>query len=256
MMSNVIEQARELKSDAMEARDEGDFGLADELIGEAVGKLRGALEELKGSRENPAHPGEFETKVANQLVHILGSKGGIYRRRARDLSRRGDAEGSIEAAEKSIRAYDAGYLEFERAGAGYGLVNSYTLVQRLVARVLKEPGSVAEGYPPVNGVRVRSELLNALEEIQKQRDSPRKEDAYAAADHAFVCILLGSKDWSSNLDDFVNFSPPPEQYAIDVTCELLGELRDTLSESADALPDLLKRLSDAYEKLVPHSSGR
>ncbi len=126
-MSDVIDLARKLKSDAMNARDRGDFPRAVALIEQAEGHLRTALERLEQSREPGERLGRSEMEIAAQLAYILGTKGGIFRR-----------WGEFE---KSARAYDAGY-EIERRESGYGIINSYNMVQRLVARVYIQPEAI------------------------------------------------------------------------------------------------------------------
>jgi hypothetical protein len=154
----------------------------------------------------------------------------------------------------SARAYDAGY-EFEAAASVYGIVNSYNLVQRLVSRIFLSPESGEDESVEVLGLSVRRELRKAKEEIQQQikdprtqMDGPRAGDEYAAADLAMVSILLGDADWESDLGKFIRFNPPPEPYAVQVTLELIKELREAVEGSPDAPGELKQRLSEAVEE--------
>jgi tetratricopeptide (TPR) repeat protein len=240
-MATVIDEARRLKSEAMDARDGGNFERAVSLIERAEDELRAALAELKANRAGGDGPGPFEAEVAGQLVHILGSKGGILRRWGK--------------YEESAKAYDAGYLEFERPEAGYGVVNSYNLVQRLVSRVFTEPACAGDDGLKVSGLVVRDALLDAMREIRRQLEGKRAGDEYAAADLALVSLLLGEPDWESTLDDFINSSPPPQPYAVEATLKLFQELHDRLAESPSAPADLLRRVESAMDELAFAAGG-
>lgn len=234
-MSNVVDDARSLKSQAMDARDRGDFARAINFIEKAEQVLRGALDELRKNRQEGEKPGRLETDVANQLVHVLGSKGGIYRR-----------SGNYE---DSAKAYDAGY-RFEAPDSVYRIVNSYNLVQRLVSRVLLRPESVDEGDLEVLGLSVRDELVKARDEIQQQLKGKRAGDEYAAADLALVRLLLGDGEWETALDDFIYSTPPPKPYAVKVTSELINELGEAIRRSPSASPALVKRLAQAAQEFT------
>jgi hypothetical protein len=230
-LGDVIEEARRLKSEAMDARDVGQFDRAVRLLGRAERGLRSTLEELKGARKAEEPPGRQETAVANQLVHILGSTGGVLRRK-------GDYG-------PAARFYDAGW-DFEKPAAGYGIVNSYNLVQRLVARLFLEPRAVADNLE-VEGLRVREELDRARQEIERQIAGERNKDEYAAADLATVLLLLGDPVWMKILDGFLMSRPEP--YAVQVTLETLEALSARATASPNSPPDLAERLSQAIAHL-------
>lgn len=229
-MSDVVEEARRLKAEAMDARDLGNFERALRLLERAERALRSVLDELRGKRDSQEAPGRQETAVANQLVHILGSKGGVLRRK-----------GDFALA---AHAYDSGH-DLERPQSGYGIVNSYNLVQRLVARVFLEPWAVANDLT-VEGLKVRDELVRAREEVDRQKSGPRSNDEYAAADHVVVLLLLGDPDLDRSLEDFLMSRPEP--YAVQVTQELLEHLGDRLASSS-APADLSGRILKAVNRL-------
>jgi len=116
-MTNVVDQARELKAQAMDARDEGRFKRSHRLLDKAVQLLRDALAEIATSGAGVACKGEYELKVRTQLLHIYGSIGGVYRREKR--------------YEESARAYDDGD-KTERTLDHTSQPNSYNLTQRLI----------------------------------------------------------------------------------------------------------------------------
>lgn len=239
-MSDVIKDARSLKSKAIAARDKGDFTRAENLIVKAENMLLAALkghEASRASAENPAmsqKPSEREIKVTEQLGHILGSKGGIYRR--------------CKKYEASVKAYDQGY-EFEKSVLEYGIENSYTLVQRLVTRVFIDPIAVRDNVE-VCGLPMRTHLLEAEKEVERQCSGERKKDEYAAADLAIVRLLLGEPNWESALISFTHATPLPSAYALEATLDVISELRETLADRQDAPADLVDRLACAAEKLV------
>jgi hypothetical protein len=233
-MADVIESARTLKSRAMDARDRRDFAGAIRLLSEARAGLESELRDLEPKRADKGSPGRFEQEVAAQLAHILGSMGGVYRR-AKDYP-------------ASIESYDAGY-RFEDPGAPYGIVNSYNLTQRLVSRVFMNPHAVDEAGVTVQGLPLWDELEAAEREIERQRTGKRRHDEYAAADLATVALLKGDADWRDKLDAFLYSKPKPQPYAIEVTLDVLASLRERLSETSEASPELTSRVTEACEEI-------
>jgi hypothetical protein len=231
-MSDVIEEARRLKSRAMEARDRNDFETAIHLLSNARDGLADELTDLESKRAGESSPGRFEQDVATQLAHILGSMGGVYRRW-------GDYPASIDC-------YDAGY-ELERPGAPYNILNSYNMTQRLVSRAFMNPAAVSDGGISLHGLPLREYLEQAKEGIVRQRHGKRRRDEYAAADLAVVTLLLGDEDWLDKLDDFLHSTPRPEPYAIEVTLEVLEALRSTVAGAANSALKLKERLSEACD---------
>lgn len=231
---DVIKDARSLKSNAMAARDETDLPRAEKLILSAEGILRAALEKLRNSRvnaENPGAPGKLEIDVAEQLGHILGSKGGIYRRWKKYTD--------------SIDSYDDGY-EYENWVLEHERENSYCLVQRLVTRAFISPEAIHDDRV-VRNLPLRTKLLEAKTEVARQRssDGHREADEYAAADAGLVCLLLGDPDWKEVLDEFVNFSPSPTAFAVEATMDVVNELRAALADTPEAAVGLAERLAVA-----------
>jgi hypothetical protein len=233
MMTSLIDAVRQLKSEAMTARDSGDVMHAVELLEEADRLLRGALNDLRQHRPPTESPGSYETEVATQLVHILGTKGGVYRR-----------IGDYAAA---VAAYDASY-EIEGPSSDYPIVNSYALTQRLVTRLLLVPSGAEPNGAEVVGLDVCRALHEAEIEIRRQVLGERVNDEYAAADLAVVQLILGSENWDAALNAFLDAAPEP--YAVSVT---LSTLNDLLSAARAATPSptaLIDRLAIACEELT------
>jgi hypothetical protein len=230
-MDDVIERARALKVTAIEARDRGEFDEARRQLGQAEGELSQALDEERRERTDD-EAGVFERKLASQLVHIRGSLGGVWRRQDRHAD--------------SARAYDAGYT-LERAESGYRIVDSYTLVQRLVARVLQDPAAVAHADRPVDGLRIPEELQDAARVIREQiQRKGRERDEYAAADLALVLLLLGDPDWRSQLRRFLSMT---SGYAVATTREVLQDLHRVVARSPGAPTALRTGLREALSML-------
>ncbi len=231
-MIDVVKESRNLKSRAMDARDLKKYDVAVEILKRAEDMLRDALNELKSKRGDSGEPGKPEKEIANQLVHILGSKGGVLRRWGK----------YTEAAD----SYDAGY-DFERKESGYGIINSYTLIQRLVTRVFLNPNSVLDECVTAHGLPVRQEFLLAKQEVQAQLEGPRSGDPYAQADLAMACLLLGDLKWEDELDKFEEMEK--DSYAIDVTHEVLNELREVVVKSFSGSNGLTERITQACKRL-------
>jgi hypothetical protein len=245
-VDDVIEEARRLKSRAMDARDEEDFERAERLIEKAEAALKAELKRLKLSRkaadvqDRPARRGTSEVKVAEQLGHVLGTKGGIYRR--------------WKKYEDSARAYDEGY-QYEKVALDHGTANSYDLVQRLVARAFVNPSALRDDTE-VLGLPLRRALFEARGEVDRQLAGDRANDEYAAADLALIWLLQGDAGWEAVLDRFVFIPPPddpsktrPSLYAIEVTLDVVNRLRGALKDKPDTPVDLAERLTLASVKL-------
>ncbi|MBZ5621395.1 MAG: hypothetical protein LAQ69_22115 [Acidobacteriia bacterium] len=174
-------------------------------------------------------PDDYEQKLAKQLIHIRGSIGGVWRREGRHL--------------ESAHAYDSGY-ELERAESGYQIVDSYTLVQRLVARVLLDPAAAEDKLLVVEGLRVHEELRRAADLIRNQiaPGKKREHDEYAIADLGMVLLLLGDHTWRDELSRF--FCMKNAGYAIEVTLDVLNDLRKAVG-SPRASEELKHRLAEA-----------
>ncbi len=249
---SVIDEARRKKSRAIAARDKGEFQQAEFIILEAEQKLRDALEPFEERRkaatsdETAQKPGVEEIKIREQLSHILGSKGGIYRR--------------WKKHEESARAYDEGYV-VEKWVLDHGKDNSYNLVQRLVARALIQPLAIKDNIEVLN-LPLRNKLLEAKTEIERQRSplGQRENDEYAAADLALVSLLLGDNEWELVLqkeflkldpaiNDFIPKKALPSHYAVEVTLEVINDLRCTLEKRQDGLSHQSKDLARAADIL-------
>jgi hypothetical protein len=236
---DVIKEARRLKSEAMDARDDEDYERAERLIVQAEVMLKTSLDSLRSSRETPAvhgapvGPGDTEVQVAEQLGHILGSKGGIYRR--------------SQNYEASARAYDEGYTH-EKWVLEHGIPNSYDLVQRLIARAFINPKAVRDGTDVLDQP-LHQRLLEAKAEVQRQLASERKDDEYAAADKALIYLLLGDTGWESALNNFIRSPTPPSPYAVEATLDVVNQLRAAISRKSDTPVDLEDRLTQASKEM-------
>lgn len=231
-MTGLVDSVRQLKSRAMAARDAGNYAEAVELLESAERLLRSALADLAAHRAAGEPAGSHETDLAGQLVHILGTRGGVYRR-----------DQKYEAA---VAAYDAGY-RIERSTSGYAIVDSYAMTQRLVTRLLLNPSAADEDGVLVLGLDMRQALSAAEVEIQRQVAGERADDEYAAADLAVVRLLLGVEGWEEALETFLNGAPEP--YAVIVTQATLRELVTVATALMHPPAALTERLNAACEDL-------
>jgi hypothetical protein len=232
---DVFAYARNLKNEAMEARDEGRFEEARQKLREAEHTLEAALAEQRSVPKQEENR-DLLRRLAAQLVHIRGSIGGVWRREG--SQREADVPRRVDSYRQAAVAYDAAY-DLEREPSGYGIVDSYTMVQRLVTRVFLDPASPDADRPPVEGVEVRTGLRRAAEVIREQVDTKgRERDEFAAADLALVLLLLGGNDWPREMRRFLELRPG---YALTATMDVLQELLDWLSSTGDR-PALRERL--------------
>ena len=233
---DVVTRVRDLKNSAMDERDLGNWQEALDLLDDARRELERALADLeRRAAETDSNLVEYRTSVQKQLYHLLGSIGGVYRRRAASDDRK---PGDLEAA---VKSYDEGYT-IEQA-----FTDSYNLTQRLVARVLLRPACTSDGAPAVEGIDVRRALRAAKAVIDRQTSEkgPRNNDEYAFADAAIVAMLLGEPNWQDAVTEFTRRAPK-SSYARNVTRDVLTELEEGLKRDADdGAGVLLQRVSDA-----------
>jgi len=230
-MSSVVDQARDLKAQAMDARDAGKFRRAHRLLDEAVQLLHDALAKIAMPGAGSSGEGEYELRVRTQLLHIYGSIGGVYRRE--------------NLLEKSASAYDDGD-KTERMLDRTSQPNSYNLTQRLIARALIDVRAVEKEGMLVAGEPVRERLIAARREIERQQ-TIRPGDAYATADLLLVSVLLGDSDWTEIAGNFRS-QAKNDQYALDVTRDVLALLLEKAAERE--LPGLADRLKQAIARLT------
>jgi hypothetical protein len=229
-MEGIIERVRKLKSEALDARDDGRFDEAHKKLKEAEMYLEKELEEQRLAREGEK-VGKFEQDIAKQLIYIRGSMGGLWRRQGDHV--------------KSAKAYDSGY-ELERAESGYDIVESYTLVQRLVARVFIDPAAVDNEQDVVANLAVRPELEKARDLIRDQiKRKGRENDEFAASDLTLVLLLLGDQDWRAALRRFRDLRPA---YALSATREVIEQLQKSVAPRASMR--LRNDLADALTLLM------
>jgi hypothetical protein len=193
--------------------------------------LEEALDEQRAAREGE-QVGDFERDIAKQLVHIRGSIGGLWRRERDHV--------------KSVQAYDSGY-ELERTESGYGIVDSYTLVQRLVARVFIDPAAVDDEQRIVERLAVRPELEKARDLIRDQVERKgRGRDEYATSDLFLVLLLLGNQDWRAQLRRFRDLKPA---YALAAIRDVVKELQESAANSSGPSVRLCEDLANALAGL-------
>ena len=234
---NLLQTIRELKTRAKNLRDQGveQYGNAVHVVGMAIERLR---EEMRGPATR-----EWQARLMTELADCLGLAGGIQRRWA--LEAQGPEDRRIHHVE-SLRAYDEGYsFEVDAQGAV-----SYNLVNRLVGRILYEPGSLAGPVPATGDVEpldVRRALAAAEETIRTQLREQRRGDVWALADHALVTFLLGQRSGMAAYSDFEAASPP--DYAYESALATLRPLSDLDIPEVKELKDTVRRLEAALGQL-------
>jgi tetratricopeptide (TPR) repeat protein len=227
-VGDVVVEVRDLKEQAMLARDLENYPEAIEILEQAERLLVEEMKQLEQNRTGGELPGDYEFSVRKQLYAIRGSKGGIYRRAGDYLA--------------SARAYDAGY-EVER-----DFEDSYNLTQRLVSRVLERPMAAVSDDVVVEQIAVREELNRAERKVKVQVEGPREKDEYAAADLLTLSALLGSSDWRSALQRFLRLAPK-SSYARQVTREVLAQVARQAKVSNQPAPMLAERLEEVLDAI-------
>jgi hypothetical protein len=189
-MSEVLERIRELKTQAKNRRDLGRFQRAAALLDEAIAIAR---EELKTTSVP-----EVRATLASELADCYGLLGGVERRWA--LDPKSSPEERAQHLRRSVDAYDEGY-KFE-ADPAFGLANTYNAVNRLLSRLLLDPGLLTSGgkgsrREGSESVDVRADLEAVARTLQSQLATQRRGDYWALADLALINVLLGKQDAAS-----------------------------------------------------------
>lgn len=245
---STIDKALAKKNDALAARERGEFAKAAEVIAQAIDSLIGLREDLAREREtDKSGPGRLECEAAAQLAHFHGSKGGIFRRWARETPSKRERSQRLRAA---VAAYDQGY-ELE-AGIGtfseYRIVNSYNTLQRLVCRILLRPDALETGDAQVEDVKLIEALEAAEKMIEAQLAGLRRNDAWAMADLALTRALIRD-DKGRAWDTLLETKPP--QLVLSLVRDVASEISEVVG-NRPALHDVYERLHDAVQaKLAP-----
>jgi len=178
-------RAQRHKKAAMQARRGGDSAAAEAAFEEARLAMDEAFEEIESrGRFNTAlvAPLDQATKdQASELADCWGIRGGIYRE-----------EGQIDQA---IAAYDRGYA-FEREPK-YEIQSTYNTINRLVLRLLTNPGLLKEGGSKITDQRLDRPLVELLAEAAQAIDAKWRfmtDPVWALADMVLVTTILQTPD--------------------------------------------------------------
>jgi hypothetical protein len=235
-MVSLLDQIREFKTQAKNRRDMGLplYPRAETYLAQAIDLGRKNLEQT-----------ELRSQIASELADCYGLLGGIQRRWALESP---EGEERDKHLRDSIRAYDEGWL-FE--SGGYGIVNSYGMVNRLISRLLVSPRALTGGEvelgEDIKPLDVRTELENASKVIQQQLAKPRRDDYWATADLALVHALLGKDDAMSLYMSFISKSPP--DYAYNSVLDVLRPLSEEALPVTRTLQDAVTILKQGLERL-------
>ena len=203
-MKPLIEQIREIKTEAKNLRDLGIEGYED-----AVAALQSAIAKASVGLTDAA-VADIERQMAKELADCHGMVGGVQRRWAIE----GDAAARFEHLAQSCHAYDAGWrYEWNER---YDIRASYNLVNRLTGRLLIRPEllrlddavDLGGGIQPL---RLPHELSDAMAKIDQHL--AKRGNLWAEADLALLKVLLGDADIASAYAPFYTLSPPAYAYA-------------------------------------------
>ena len=223
-MKPLIEQIREIKTEAKNLRDLGIEGYED-----AVAALQSAIK-LATDALAEANVQDIARQMAKELADCFGMVGGVQRRWAIE----GDAAARFEHLAQSCKAYDAGWrYEWNEK---YDIRASYNLVNRLTGRLLIRPDllrlddtvDLGGGIPPLH---LPHELADAMARIKQHL--AKKGNLWAEADLALLKVLLGDADVAAAYAPFYTMSPPG--YAYTSALDGLRPLAASALETAAAL---------------------
>jgi len=207
--------AKEAKSDAQAARKKNRFDEAEDIMTEAVEDLESNMRDL----HDEARSGERAKEIARALSDSYGTLGGIRR--------------SAGRYEKSADAYDEGEkIESDRA---FGIVDSYNLTQRLVARVLIDPLCLVQEHMTIKKADFPDALSAAERKVTDQIEGPRINDPWAQADRALILLLLGRESEEQDAWAHLRNMKPPA-FVFGSTLNVVRDLRRRIVEVAETAP--------------------
>jgi Trypsin-like peptidase domain len=230
---DLLQAVRDLKTRAKNLRDAGKYK-------DGVDVAKTAIDRLLSEELLPATK-EWQGRLKTELADCYGLAGGIQRRWGLEAA---TAEERQLLLAKSAGAYDEGYKrEVETKSAV-----SYNLVNRLVARVLYEPGALSRadagpGHEYFEPLNVRTKLEEAERTIRDQLREQRRGDVWALADHALVTLLLGLQGGAAAYSDFQAAAPP--DYAYESALATLRPLAQLDSPRTNELKDAVRRLESS-----------
>jgi tetratricopeptide (TPR) repeat protein len=217
-MDDLLDRVRALKAAAKTARDNKRWE-------EAIGYLQDAISLLKARMADPSSP--RPSWLRSELSDAYGLIGGIEKRRGLTL----DGQERQRHLEASLAAYDAGF-EYEEE-LQRNEENTYNRVNRLVGRVLLDPGVLEKGEGAVSGIS--RELGEAETILTGQIQSVRQRDPWAYCDLGTIRLLRGKQDALRTFKNLDRLRPPAFVYKS--TLNTLEPLRDV---AADRRPDLVQ----------------
>ncbi|HYW14003.1 MAG TPA: hypothetical protein VE871_18710 [Longimicrobium sp.] len=170
-MNTTIKEALRRKDRARTAREDGDLERAAPLIEDACRLLEVLWGEYGDTIDAAGSAaGADERDLVEALAEVHGIRGGLYR----SMGRYADA----------AAAYDRGF-EFEIHPAR-SKESLYNRVQRLLNRVLWDPGAIRSAGWHVGGLDLWAELADAEKAL---RATSLSRDPWAAADRLVVVFL-------------------------------------------------------------------
>lgn len=178
MIDDLVQSVAKFRSDAQDnrrkARKETDAAKRERLFHAAVEDFQKAISYLERGLRTVRRQQEGYTKDVCALLELLsqsyGSLGGTWR----DAGDR----------QRAMEQYDKGNEYEEERRQNCGAKDTYTMLQRLVIRLLIDPSRLEQP-------EFMAELNQVREEIERQRDSGR-DDSWALADLALVRFLCGA----------------------------------------------------------------
>jgi hypothetical protein len=230
----VVAEINDLKTKAKNRRDTGRFDRAMKMVMQAAALAEEAFASSSGAERRD---------LATQLSDVYGIAGGIARRQAFATEHGSERDDFLE---ESVRLYDQGY-EFEQAE--YGVVNSYNLVNRIVARVVARPEALDSAEPVGADAEPLHEMIrHARDVVADQILDLRRSDPWALADQALLDVLeTPSADATSAYGPLHRMSPPDYLYesALDTLRSLVEAIGATRPELSRAIKDLESRRHQA-----------
>jgi hypothetical protein len=202
-MTSLIEQIRELKTEAKNQRDRGLKGYP-----RALARLAEAIKLAQGGLDDTTVP-DVARQMAKELADCHGINGGVERRWGLE----GDSVGRFGHLAASCNAYDAGHrYEWDER---YNIRDSYNLVNRLTGRLLIRPEllrseETADLGGGIQALNLPQALSRAMADIEEYL--AKKGNFWAEADLALLNVLIKGVEASSAYTEFCDLKPPGYAY--------------------------------------------
>jgi tetratricopeptide (TPR) repeat protein len=240
-----LDEIKSLKDLARSQSDQRQYETAAKTLRDAISILEATRTRRESQRDRASLASSpvdaEETRITVELADLYGMLGGASRKQGKLI--------------QAITAFDQGF-RYE-SNPRYGIVNTYNALNRLVTRIMMNPGSLSDpdilrNVNELEFVDVPRTLNDLRTKLKQDVNGVRSNDFWAAGDLAFTCALTGDDDGAFDaLQQFVSCSPPPPASAYSAYIHWI----DAVSQLDTSRKESLKKIRSLFEDRIKKASG-